>query len=453
MPKFTFYISLLLVHVGIGVAAYTIPLLSKVYFFGSIIFFLVMILRTGNKNNEALMAAAYMAGGEVFFRMTGAAPIYEAGKYSVIAFILIGLFLSGTSKKSSAYWFFLLLLIPGIYIASQNVTGESDFRNSVVFNLSGPFCLAISALYCVDRKLSYRQLQVLGWAVFLPILSMAVYLTLYTPDLRAVLTGTGASFEASGGFGPNQVSTVLGLGMFFAVVQLLTNSKTKLLLFVHLFLVALMSYRAIVTFSRGGVWTALLIIGVFIITYFSGTSSKARKRISTYLVLVMGVAVLTWAYSSFQTNGLIGKRYANQDAAGRVKGDVTTGRVDLLNSELNAFYENPVTGVGVGQIKDYREEATGKVAASHNEVSRMLSEHGILGVVMLGILGLYPLVYRSKNKRNYLFYSALGFWFLTINHSSMRIAAPAFIYALALLNIVHEKKKIPLRRQRLSPAR
>ncbi len=35
----------------------------------------------------------------------------------------------------------------------------------------------------------------------------------------------------------------------------------------------------------------------------------------------------------------------------------------------------------------------------------------------------------------------------------MRIAAPAFIYALALLNVVKEKNKTPIRRQRLSEAR
>jgi len=80
----------------------------------------------------------------------------------------------------------------------------------------------------------------------------------------------------------------------------------------------------------------------------------------------------------------------------------------------------------------------------------MLSEHGLSGLLALIILGVYPLIYRLANRRNFLFFSMLGFWFLTINHSSMRIAAPAFIYSLCLLNIVNEKKKSPIHRERIN---
>ncbi|MFT5848946.1 MAG: hypothetical protein ACI902_003026, partial [Psychroserpens sp.] len=58
-----------------------------------------------------------------------------------------------------------------------------------------------------------------------------------------------------------------------------------------------------------------------------------------------------------------------------------------------------------------------------------------------------PLDMRSRNRKNYFFFAFLAFWFATINHSSMRIAAPAFIYALALLNVVNEKN--PIHRKQL----
>ena len=48
----------------------------------------------------------------------------------------------------------------------------------------------------------------------------------------------------------------------------------------------------------------------------------------------------------------------------------------------------------------------------------------------------------SINKKNYFFYAFLAFWFATINHSGMRIAAPSFLYALALLNVTYEKNPI-----------
>ncbi|AEE20058.1 O-antigen ligase-like membrane protein [Dokdonia sp. Hel_I_63] len=439
----------MVIHIIIGVLVYLVRSLALVYFAGSILYFLVQIFRTGNKNNEALMGAAYMAGAEVFFRMNQAVPVYEAGKYSVIAFMLIGLFLSGTSRKSGIYWLYIFLLFPSILVATMNYSLGSNIRNSIFFNLSGPICLGLSSLYCIDRKLTYRQLSdLIKWILF-PIISMAVYITMGTPDLRETLSSTGANFAASGGFGPNQVSTVLGLGMFAALVQLVVHSKNKLLLFIHLGITGYLLYKGIITFSRGGVITAITVSAIFLVIYFSGSKGVARRRMMTYLILLGGVFAVTAAYSSFQTRGLIDKRYSNRDAAGRLKSDITTGRGELLETELSAFYENPLTGVGVGKTKELREAATGVSAASHNEVSRLLSEHGILGLIILGILIIYPLVYRSKNRRNYLFYSALGFWFMTINHSSMRIAAPAFIYALALLNVVHEKKKTPIRRQRV----
>lgn len=46
-----------------------------------------------------------------------------------------------------------------------------------------------------------------------------------------------------------------------------------------------------------------------------------------------------------------------------------------------------------------------------------------------------------------MFYAFLAFWFATINHSAMRIAAPGFIYGLSLLNVTNEKR--PLHRKQI----
>ncbi|WP_225969295.1 O-antigen ligase family protein [Dokdonia sp. PRO95] len=446
ISKQSTYLTFMVIHIIIGVLVYLVRSLALVYFAGSILYFLVQIFRAGNKNNEALMAAGYMTGAEVFFRMSQSVPIYEAGKYSVIAFMLIGLFLSGTSRKSGIYWLYIFLLLPSILVASMNLNLGTNVRNAIFFNLSGPVCLGLAALYCIDRKLTYKQLSTLTRWILLPIVGMSIYITLGTPDLREALSGTGANYAATGGFGPNQVSTVLGLGMFLSLVQLVVYSKDKVFLFIHLALTGFLLYKGIITFSRGGVITGIGCSVAFLVIYFAGSKGVARRRMMTYLILLGGVLVAVSAYSSFQTNGLINKRYTNRDAAGRIKSDITTGRAEIFETELNAFYNNPVIGVGAGKAKELRAEETGIGAASHNEVSRLLSEHGSLGLIILGILIIYPLVYRAKNRRNYLFFAALGFWFMTINHSSMRIAAPAFIYALALLNVVHEKKKTPIRR-------
>jgi hypothetical protein len=256
------------------------------------------------------------------------------------------------------------------------------------------------------------------------------------------LSGTQSNFEASGGFGPNQVATVLGLGMFLLVVRFFMFSKNTFQQVLNLSLLAVVSYRAIVTFSRGGVLTAAIIILAFLFFYFLKSRGKNRLRIVRSITVVTIVSIGIWVLASIQTLGFIDKRYANQDAAGRVKEDITTGRVNLLSYEFGEFFNNPFLGVGVGRIKQLRFEKSGITAASHNEMSRLFSEHGMFGVTALLILLIVPLIFRIKNRNNYLFFSFYFFWFLTINHSSMRIAAPAFIYGLCLLNITYEKNSL-----------
>jgi len=161
----------------------------------------------------------------------------------------------------------------------------------------------------------------------------------------------------------------------------------------------------------------------------------------------MGVILLTWLFSSISTFGLIDKRYSNQDAAGRVKQDITTGRAELLRTELEAFYQAPLTGIGVGKIREFRYETTGRLSATHNEISRILSEHGLFGLISLLVLVATPLSLLLKRKPHSYLLPLLIFWLLTISHSSMRIAAPAFVYGLALINIINAKQKPAIHRK------
>ncbi|MEM7186869.1 MAG: O-antigen ligase family protein [Bacteroidota bacterium] len=416
---------------------------------GIVAIFLFRIFSNNNKNDEVLIAAAYMTGIEVFARMTGGAISYEFAKYAVIGFLVIGMFYRGFNRNSWPYLFYIVFLIPGIFFSAMNLNYETSIVKALASNLSGPVCLGIAALYCYDRKITGDRLQHILLAMLLPVITTTVYLYLYTPSIRDVLSGTQSNFEASGGFGPNQVATVLGLGMFILFSRLLLL-KSRLLNAIDLMLLGLITYRAIVTFSRGGVLTAVACAVIFLLIFLRYSDFKMKANVLPKIAFIGGVLLLSWLYSSVTTLGLIDKRYANQDAAGRAKADVTTGRVELLNAELEAFYTFPLTGIGVGKIKEYRLETTGRESATHNEVSRILSEHGLFGLMALGVLLLSPMILRFRNRSNLYLFSFVIFWFLTINHSSMRLVAPAFIYGLAVLTIVSENKKNRLYRK--SPA-
>ena len=444
------YLQLVLLHLAIAFLVTLFSFSAKIYSVAALVFFAHLILKTGNRNNEALLAAAYFMSAEVFFRMTGGAFAYEFGKYAVIGFLLIGIFYRGTSSRSGIYWLFLILLLPGILFSAMYLNPETDVRKAVIFNLSGPFCLALCAIYCYRRSITLVRLQHILLAMLLPVVTMTVYLYFNTPNIQDVLSSNQSNSAASGGFGPNQVATALGIGMFVILTRLFII-KDKLINLIDLTLLALISYRALVTFSRGGVITGIFCAIAFIGIYFLRSDKKIKSQMLPRIALVLGLLIVTFVFTAIQTSGLITNRYTNRDAAGRLKSDITTGRGELISTELDAFYEKPLTGIGIGKIREWRFERTKIVAATHNEFSRMLSEHGLLGIIMLLILIITPFIYRYQNKQNPYFYAFFLFWALTISHSSMRIAAPAFIYGLCLLNVIHEKPAI--RRKQISDTR
>ncbi|MCB4799719.1 O-antigen ligase family protein [Neotamlana laminarinivorans] len=445
------YIKKIGFHVLLGLAIYAVSFLSKVYLFAICVYFANQILtaKPSQKPVQVLLACAYVVGSEVFIRMTGGNFLYEASKYLVILFVFMGLFTTRLPSQPIGYIMYLFLLLPGIIVAGLNSSPGSNLRTDIAFNLSGPVCLGIVALFCYKRKISFQNLNIVLLYMALPLVSMTVYLFFYTPDVRATVTGTGSNFAASGGFGPNQVSTVLGLGMFVLTARFFMLSPNLFLKIISGVILAAMSFRGVVTFSRGGILTALFMIAAYLFFYFKKVNIKAKFRITRLVVIFTALALSVWLISSLQTGGLIENRYANRDALGREKEDVTTGRSDLISFEFNEFLNNPVFGVGVGKIKVLREQKEGLLAASHNEVSRILAEHGLFGVFAFLILLLAPMVLRFKNKNNVFFYSFYLFWFLTVNHSAMRIAAPAFVYGLCLLDVrfkTKRKLKLPVRK-------
>ncbi|WP_333600072.1 O-antigen ligase family protein [Flavobacterium sp.] len=430
------YILLILIHVAIGVLSYIYRDIAKLYGLAILLYGIYYILKKGNKNNEVLHVAAYVVGSEVFLRMTGGNLLYEFSKYGVMGFLIMGMYYSGFSKKSIPFWIYLLLLMPGVVIATYTLNLESDLRKSIAFNISGPMCLGVAAIYCYNRKILFSQLNNILLTLGLPIVTTTTYLILYTPDLKTILTGTGSNIETSGGFGPNQVATILGIGMFVFFSRLIFNSESKLTMAINLIIVLNITYRGLVTFSRGGMMTGFVMILILLVFLYQNTKSKGRYKLYVFFMFMLLGLLLTWLYTSNQTGGLIDKRYANRDAMGRVKESQLTGREEIWDSEIAAFEDNPVFGIGVAKGLELRQEKSGgQVIASHNEITRTFAEHGTLGIIALMIVFLTPFFLYLDNKQHIYMFCFLFFWLLTINHAAMRIAAPAFVYSLSLLKV------------------
>ncbi len=431
-------------HIILGAIMFFNRGLANIYFFSILTYFFIKTINAPShvRASIILKACTYILGMEVLLRMRGGLLLYEANKYAVILFVVMGFVYNGFNKKAVPYVLYIALLIPGVYLSLNLLDLGYNIRKAIAFNLSGPVCLGLSALFCYGVSVTKKQLEaIISYAIY-PLVSTLVYIFIYNPDVASASSGTSSNFVTSGGFGPNQVATVLGLGGFLVTVRFFYFSKTSLLKYVDLALIILFSFRALVTFSRGGVFTAVIMIFIFIIMQYKFMDKKGKSKMLLSIILFFLVAVISWGVSTIQTNGFLQKRYANQNARGEDKKDITTGRKDIFLLEFEEFINSPFLGVGVGRVKDLRFQKTGRHAASHNEMSRILSEHGLLGILAFLILLLVPLSFRIRDRSNVLFYSFYLFWILTINHSAMRIAAPAFIYALSLLHVKNETPRL-----------
>ena len=96
------YLSLIIIHVILGIALYYVPFTSTLYSITAFIIGAFYIIINKNKNNEALHVSAYIVGAEVLMRMTNGIPFYEMGKYAVIIYMLLGIFFSSFVKFSAA---------------------------------------------------------------------------------------------------------------------------------------------------------------------------------------------------------------------------------------------------------------------------------------------------------------------------------------------------------------
>ena len=223
--------------------------------------------------------------------------------------------------------------------------------------------------------------------------------------------------------------------MFALTVYILSKEKLTGYIFLDSIFLVYFTYRGLLTFSRGGILTAaisLLLFSFFFLLYKKVSFNTLFK----YFLVSAFFTLAIWIYTSGVTGGMLNNRYTGKNSIG-VQKDITTGRIDILEIQLGNFLKEPL-GIGVGNGKYQRmKRGEGTTAASHNEVGRLLEEHGYIGFFLLILLLTVPLFnfLRGSYYQKAFIISFYAIWFLTINHSAMRIALPGFLYALSLIKI------------------
>ena len=148
-------------------------------------------------------------------------------------------------------------------------------------------------------------------------------------------------------------------------------------------------------------------------------------------------------FSSNFTEGMLDQRYSNLTSIVNQEEGTISGRAKIMALDFEIFIDNFLMGVGPGAAGDLRwKYGFGMRVGAHSEFTRMLAEHGLLGLIsLLSILLLSYIEYKKRVDYNRVFLASMSlFAILTMFHSAFRIALPGFIYGLSYAILTFRSK-------------
>lgn len=372
-------------------------------------------------------AAAYIMGAEVLWRMTEARVFWETAKFAIAGLFLIAVLRRRRKRIPGLAVLYFALLAPAA-VLTLRATTMVEAREHLSFNLSGPLTLTMSVLFFYGMGLTAQQFQRLLLIPLGPLAGVAGIALSRTLRAGFIEFIQESNVVLSGGFGPNQVSAMLGLGAFLAMFFLLQDGLRLTHRLAAFVVMSILLIQSVLTFSRGGVMGAAG--AAALATFYLVRDRRIRGRILQLAPVMVAVSVY-WVIPRLDafTGGALRQRYQDADLG---------QRASLLREELRIWKANPIFGVGPGMAT--LEQPSSRISiAAHTEFSRALAEHGLMGLGALLALALLA-VQRFQTARSpaakAMVVSMFGWSFLYMVHSAMRLAAPGFLFGLAFANPV-----------------
>jgi hypothetical protein len=374
--------------------------------------------------------ASYAAGTDVLWRMTAAHVPWELSKYLVALVCLGGIVRLGRAARWNVMALtYILALLPSIVVLLETYPGGlREVAQPLSFNLSGPLSLFAGAWYMSQLRLTHNDVRKLLGSLIAPLVTIAV-ITALTTNAASGLTFTDESSAAtSGGFGPNQVSLALGLGALLSFMIALDPRAKVWQRVGALVLVPFFGVQSALTFSRGGLYSFAIAFVMAALVSWQDRNMRKWLAISTGVLTLISAILIVPRLDKF-TNGALSVRFADTGP---------TNRDVIVREDLRLWSEHPILGLGPGGASFQRR---GESTLAHTEYSRLLSEHGMFGVIaLIALLSLCVTnVLKRQSADERAFRVAAMVWSLaSMLHVGMRIAAIGFVFSWGCVKSLRE---------------
>lgn len=438
MPRAVLLVLLVASQAILARATFLVPRLGLVQAMALLGLALYAALR--RRADLALLVAAYLTGAELVWRQSSAPVPYQMGPYlmllvAALSVILMYPAINDLGRRAMLYF---ALLLPSAMVTVSS-TGPAA-RQLLAFSLAGPLAVAVLIVWFSQVGLSPAMYRRMLWTMAIsgvgPLTIAATNLSDYLGTGEELVFSDASNFVASGGFGPVQVSSILGLTVLVCI--LLTMIETNLVARLLAGTVGVAAgVQSLLTFSRGGMFATGFAVAALVLAQTRSPQGRRRAALVIAVVFALGYFVIIPRVNNF-TQGAFEERFTNTE----------TGRTDLASSDLDVFERSPVFGVGPGMTKyqrlgfetcALRNDACRDEASSHTEFTRMMSEHGAIGILSMAIL--FSLAWSAVVRAGSSRFLALSFivWSIAqMFYANIRIVAVAFAFAVAFIRVADD---------------
>jgi hypothetical protein len=394
------------------------------------------------KRNLVFIVAlfSYLISFEVLDRMAKTSPFipYELGKYMLVLLGLLGIFYLGIRSQRGIIM--ALLITPALFYDFSEQRVLADIINYYL----GPLAVGLGITFADRNKITEKELDQILKLIYLASIATLIFTFIKTPDFDEIEFKLGANFKTTGGHSSNQVSTLLGLGMFLSFYNCYNRKLFSGYFLLDVLFLMGFTFQGLLSFSRGG-----MLVGFFsiLIHVISGEKSLFKNgKAFAYTIIGILLFLIVFNFANGITKGNLSLRYQGETegtllgSKEKTADNFVTGRLGIFEKDIELFFKYPITGVGLGSSKYLREE--GEKVASHVEFSRLLADHGVLGIIYnILLFGIIVIVYKENKQQNILL--VLVFMALaTTFHAAMRtFVTPLFLIVGTFVYVPSKNKK------------